>query len=570
MNYFLTNLMFSDVIVSIAKVVQIDLVGVRVFLKKYGMLIITMYIPPGLPISCYEQMFEYLENTVDFSEPILIIGDFNIPELIECEIGTRTTQMFNIYSHFLSLNDLKQRNKVCNSFSKLLDLVLSTDSLALEGEPDVMFQRQTDFTKFNFYKADLEGLYLALSIADWSKLLNCVDVDDACNNLYNTIYGLFEQYVPLAKYKTSKYPLWFTKHIIQLIKQKSRHWNKYRKTKAQYHYDRVKSLSTEIRREVKKEYAMFIRNTENSIKNDPKRFWSFFNAKRKSTSIPGRMTHDGNELTTSADIVQAFADQFASVFSNNGANHQCDSNCEMNGTFCEFCDKSCCASKDFCNSCDSHPILSKFVIDRCDILNSVKKLKSNFVTGPDNIPAFLVVDCINSLIEPLLDIIPEQHGFVKGRSTMTNLCEFTQYVSNALDRRLQVDTIYTDLSKAFDTSVIVGRQQYVEFGGHKSSIFNVGSGVAQGSNLGPLLFILFFNDATALGTLSSRGLLGSLPKKTILNWEFADLLYTAVISIKPSMQTALKSLLCTAALLKHESESNTSTTQTYNKTCCLL
>ena len=167
----------------VSPVQQIDLVGVRVFLKKDGMLIITIYIPPGLPISCYEQMFEYLENTVDFSEPILIIGDFNIPELIECEIGTRTTQMFNIYSHFLSLNDLKQRNKVCNSFSKLLDLVLSTDSLALEvwrheyplvdedahhpclridvttqGEPDVMFQRQTDFTKCNFYKGDLEGL----------------------------------------------------------------------------------------------------------------------------------------------------------------------------------------------------------------------------------------------------------------------------------------------------------------------------------------------------------------------------------------------------------------------------
>ena len=33
-------------------------------------------------------------------------------------------------------------------------------------------------------------------------------------------------------------------------------------------------------------------------------------------------------------------------------------------------------------------------------------------------------------------------------------------------------------------------------------------------------------------------------------------LMSTTISIKPSMQTALKSLLCTAAVLKHESESN--------------
>lgn len=43
-----------------------------------------------------------------------------------------------------------------------------------------------------------------------------------------------------------------------------------------------------------------------------------------------------------------------------------------------------------------------------------------------------------------------QHGFITGRSTTTNLVNFVQYVSSNLDRRVQVDTIYTDFSKAFD------------------------------------------------------------------------------------------------------------------------
>jgi hypothetical protein len=43
-----------------------------------------------------------------------------------------------------------------------------------------------------------------------------------------------------------------------------------------------------------------------------------------------------------------------------------------------------------------------------------------------------------------------QYGFVRGRSTISNLCTFTQYVANSMDLGLQTDVIYTDFSKAFD------------------------------------------------------------------------------------------------------------------------
>ena len=115
-------------------------------------------------------------------------------------------------------------------------------------------------------------------------------------------------------------------------------------------------------------------------------------------------------------------------------------------------------------------------------------------------------------------ITTSQHGFTSGRSTTTNLAQFTTNISNALDNRRQVDTIYLDFSKAFDkvphatllikleqfgfsnslmnffTSYFRARGKYVFYNGHSSTVTQITSGVVQGSNLGPVMFTLFIND----------------------------------------------------------------------------
>lgn len=45
----------------------------------------------------------------------------------------------------------------------------------------------------------------------------------------------------------------------------------------------------------------------------------------------------------------------------------------------------------------------------------------------------------------------DQHGFFLGHSTLASFLDFSCFIRDAFEDRVQVDAIFTDFSKAFDT-----------------------------------------------------------------------------------------------------------------------
>jgi len=70
---------------------------------------------------------------------------------------------------------------------------------------------------------------------------------------------------------------------------------------------------------------------------------------------------------------------------------------------------------------------------------------------PGNIMEWLILSALTVQVQDNQVIWPSHHGFMKGRSCLTNLISFYDQVTHLVDKGKDVDIIYLDFSRTFDT-----------------------------------------------------------------------------------------------------------------------
>lgn len=481
-------------------------------------------------------------------------------------------------------SDLRQVNHVHNFQGRILDLVFCSDNnevtvreavspmvkidryhppieIEFSFGIDNVAEPNPDRHEYNFRKADYDSLNSYLDQIDWNiEFLACSDVDSMVERFYGLMTAGFERFVPLKKFRNDSHPPWYSRRLLNLKNRKSRAHADF-KANGRCVEDKLRfcSLRAEFDRLQYQAYDKYMSSTENNLVADPAGFWKYVNSVRKVDGYPNSMYFKNDKSVSMQEKCELFARFFESVYTDNtnagtphfGLTKEVDiGSVHIDETLItkalEAVDvskgngpdnvsplflKNCSASLSFPLYCIFNLSLSSKFPDRwkesyvVPIFKSGSRSDVECYRGVAILPTFgklfesIVCDTLTDELSKKI-VSVSQHGFLKGRSTSTNLVEFVSEAIRAIESGKQVDVIYTDVRKAFDTvqhdaliakleelgvhssllswidSYLRDRTQYVKMMGWESRVFAVKSGVPQGSHLGPLLFLLFFNDVT--------------------------------------------------------------------------
>lgn len=152
----------------------------------------------------------------------------------------------------------------------------------------------------------------------------------------------------------------------------------------------------------------------------------------------------------------------------------------------------------------------------------------------------LLCSRLNNFMHTTGLLFQHQFGFRQGSSTEVAVLELVDDISRSVDKKMSAAAVFLDLSKAFDTinhrillkkleaygirgvanqfleSYLKDRRQQVVIDGIKSTPSTINCGVPQGSNIGPLLFLIYVND---IAKLNLKGQLRLFADDTAISYE---------------------------------------------------
>ena len=508
---------------------ECELIWVQVILphNKGKLLIGTCYRPPSSTTGFDEALSFSINRILPCShqfQAIFLLGDFDLQ--IPCSassdehnppsLNTRSAAVLNIIES-LNMSQLvsfpTRRNP--HGDDAMLDLIFCNDpswthnirkgpGLGNSDHDSVHFQIVTTSrhqflhrTFHQFHKVDKQDFQRTLQCIPWQ--LFCEDdVDETWHNFTTLIHAAVKDVVPIATSKGHRRSPWITSSIVKAARKKNRAYRRAVKNKNNTNlWDKYKELRSLVNQLTRNSYNDYIHSLALDCKENPKRFWSFVNSKRKHQSN-ATFNYNNQTFSDPSAIANAFNQCFQSNFS------------PQQSSYCLPDLESCTAHLGI------NP-LPNFHITQADVTKAVSQLNPSKPPGLDGIsPKILklagisIVPILTNIFnlslstgvvphnwkqanvvpffkhgdkshitnyrpisltsvpckmlegfvsKKLLDhsfqhhIIPEsQHGFLPRRSCITQLTSLFDTWSRALDisNPPRIDAIFLDWSKAFD------------------------------------------------------------------------------------------------------------------------
>ena len=504
--------------------------AVMCYIKSINAILISLYRPPKTPVNSFKKLLKFIDNNItNISDriksqcDIFVMGDFNPTDMSWNEGGSGALLTRFMEDHFLPqyIDKPTRDSNILDYFiTNNSTFVLQTDTVEDKSLSDhnivkikstyniktthtrntQHFQDHT-FRSINLQKAKYSEINDHLKNVNWKELKDLCSPEEFPELLRLTVLQVCSLYSP-TKSAQSKKSNSFTRARnvlrrrkrkvnpqIKAIEKNNKKCKKLKKLRAEL-YD----INQKIQDSIKNQRQQNESKAVNSIKKNPRYFYSFAKQsnKLKSTIGPlinseGNLTHDPKAMS---DILQQ---QYCSVFS----------------------DPKSCKKKIPNLKCNLKNTLENFDFSKSDIETAIDEIDENSACGQSDIPAMVLKKCKTELSYPILLIwrdslnsgfVPKvlknqiitpvhkksskaeaanyrpisltshiikifervirkhivqhleknhlicknQHGFQKHKSCLTQLLPHIDYILKNFLNNTDTDVVYLDYAKAFD------------------------------------------------------------------------------------------------------------------------